>query len=255
MGERLSGKVAIVTGGASGIGAATCRLFAEEGAKGVVIADINEELGGEVADQIREQGGDAFYIFLDVSDEQQWIDTVAATVERYGRLDVTVNNAGMSTWESRKNVEDTTLEIWNRMHAVNVTGVFLGTKYSIPEMRKVGGGSIINISSIYGIVGSKSGTSYHSAKGGVRTFTKATAIQYAAENIRSNSIHPGFADTGMTAELHAQPAEHARRISQTPIGRMGTPEDMAWGCLYLASDESSFVTGVELPIDGGMTAQ
>ena len=180
MGNRLSGKVAIVTGGSSGIGAATCRLFAEEGAKGVVIADINEGLGGEVADQIRKQGGDAFYIFLDVSDEQQWIDTVAATVERYGRLDVTVNNAGMSTWESRKNVEDTTLEIWNRMHAVNVTGVFLGTKYSIPEMRKVGGGSIINISSIYGIVGSKGGTSYHSAKGGVRTFTKATAIQYAA---------------------------------------------------------------------------
>ena len=255
MGNRLSGKVAIVTGGASGIGAATCRLFAKEGVKGVVIADINEELGEEVADQIRKQGGDAFYIFLDVSDEQQWIDTVTTTVERYGRLDVTVNNAGMSTWESRKNVEDTTLEIWNRMHAVYVTGVFLGTKYSIPEMRKVGGGSIINISSIYGIVGSKGGTSYHSAKGGVRTFTKATAIQYAAENIRANSIHPGFADTGMTAELHAQPDEHARRISQTPIGRMGTPEDMAWGCLYLASDESSFVTGVELPIDGGMTAQ
>ena len=183
------------------------------------------------------------------------IDAVAATVDRYGRLDVTVNNAGMSTWESRKNVEDTTLEIWNRMHAVNATGVFLGTKHSIPEMRKVGGGSIINISSIYGIVGSKGGTSYHSAKGGVRTFTKATAIQYASENIRSNSIHPGFADTGMTAELHAQPDEHARRISQTPLGRMGTPEDMAWGCLYLASDESSFVTGVELPIDGGMTAQ
>ena len=255
MGNRLSGKVALVTGGASGIGAATCRLFAKEGAKGVVIADINEELGGEVADQIQKQGGDAHYIFLDVSEEQQWIDTVTATVERYGRLDITVNNAGMSTWESRKNVEDTTLEIWNRMHAVNVTGVFLGTKYSIPEMRKVGGGSIINISSIYGIVGSKGGTSYHSAKGGVRTFTKATAIQYAAENIRSNSIHPGFADTGMTAELHAQPEEHARRISQTPIGRMGTPEDMAWGCLYLASGESSFVTGVELPIDGGMTAQ
>ena len=255
MGNRLLGKVAIVTGGASGIGAATCRLFAEEGAKGVVIADINEKLGGEVADQIREKGGNAFYFCLDVSEEQQWIDTVAETVERYGRLDVTVNNAGMSTWESRKNVEETTLEIWNRMHAVNVTGVFLGTKYSIPEMRKVGGGSNINISSIYGIVGSKSATSYHSAKGGVRTFTKATAIQYAAENIRSNSIHPGFADTGMTAELHAQPDEHARRISQPPIGRMGTPEDMAWGCLYLASDESSFVTGVELPIDGGMTAQ
>jgi len=172
MGNRLSGKVAIVTGGASGIGAATCRLFAKEGAKGVVISDINEELGGEVADQIREQGGDALYISLDVSEEQQWIDTVAATVERYGRLDVTVNNAGMSTWESRKNVEDTTLEIWNRMHAVNVTGVFLGTKYSIPEMRKVGGGSIINISSIYGIVGSKGGTSYHSAKGACELLPK-----------------------------------------------------------------------------------
>jgi cyclopentanol dehydrogenase len=255
MGNRLSGKVAIVTGGASGIGAATCRLFAEEGAKGVVIADINKDLGREVAGRIQGQGGDAFFISLDVSEEQQWINTVTATVERYGRLDVTVNNAGMSTWESRKNVEDTTLEIWNRMHAVNVTGVFLGTKYSIPEMRKVGGGSIINISSIYGIVGSKSATSYHSAKGGVRTFTKATAIQYASENIRSNSIHPGFADTAMTAEFHAKPEERARRISQTPIGRMGTPEDMAWGCLYLASDESSFVTGIELPIDGGMTAQ
>ena len=137
MGNRLSGKVAIVTGGASGIGAATCQLFAKEGAKGVVIADINEELGGEVADQIREQGGDAFYIFLDVSEEQQWIDTVAATVERYGRLDVTVNNAGMSTWESRKNVEDTTLAIWNRMHAVNVTGCFWGLNIQYQKCEKL----------------------------------------------------------------------------------------------------------------------
>ena len=137
MSKRLSGKVAIVTGGASGIGAATCRLFAQEGAKGVVVADINEELGMAVANEIQGQGSDAFFILLDVSEEQQWIEAVAATVARYGRLDVTVNNAGMSTWESRKNVEDTTLEIWNRMHAVNATGVFLGTKHSIPECAKL----------------------------------------------------------------------------------------------------------------------
>jgi cyclopentanol dehydrogenase len=252
---RLEGKVAIVTGGASGIGAATCRFFAREGMKGVAVADINDELGRQVAHEIEQGGGHAFFVKLDVIDEQQWQDAVAATVGRYGRLDVTVNNAGMSGLESRKNVEDTTLEIWNRLHAVNVTGVFLGTKYSIPEMRKVGGGSIINISSIYGIVGSKGGTAYHASKGAVRTFTKAAAIQYASEYIRVNSIHPGFADTGMTRELHAQPDERERRLSVTPLGRMGTPEDMAWGCVYLASDESSFVTGAELVIDGGMIAQ
>jgi cyclopentanol dehydrogenase len=252
---RLEGKVAIVTGGASGIGAATCRFFAREGMKGVAVADINVEPGRQVANKIEESGGHAFFVELDVTDEQQWQNAIAATIERYGRLDVTVNNAGISLPEARKNVEETTLEAWNRMHAVNVTGVFLGTKYSIPEMRKVGGGSIINISSIYGIVGSQSGTAYHSSKGAVRTFTKAAAIQYAPENIRVNSIHPGFADTGMTRELHAQPGERERRISLTPLGRMGTPEDIAWGCVYLASDESSFVTGAELVIDGGMIAQ
>lgn len=252
---RLEGKVAIVTGGASGIGAATCKFFAREGMKGVVVADIDDEKGRQVAAEIEDAGGSAFFVHLDVSDEQQWKDAVAATVARYGKLNVTVNNAGMSVPAARQNVENTTLEVWNQMHAVNLTGVFLGTKHSVPEMRRAGSGSIINISSIYGIVGSKSGTAYHSAKGGVRTFTKAVAIQYAPEQIRVNSIHPGFADTGMTAELHAQPGERERRSALTPLGRIGQPEDMAWGCVYLASDESSFVTGAELVIDGGMIAQ
>ena len=252
---RLKNKVAIVTGGASGIGAATCRLYAQEGAAGIVVADINEEAGRSVADGIVQAGGEAIFIHLDVSVESQWIHTVNATVERYGRLDITVNNAGMSVPESRVKVEDTTVEIWDRLHAVNSTGVFLGAKHSIPPMREYGSGSIINISSIYGIVGSTGTTAYHSAKGSVRTFTKAVAIQYAPDLIRCNSVHPGFADTGMTAAVHANPEEWNKRVSQTPIGRMGTAEDIAWGCVFLGSDESSFMTGAELVIDGGMTAQ
>jgi NAD(P)-dependent dehydrogenase (short-subunit alcohol dehydrogenase family) len=252
---RLKNKVAIVTGGASGIGAATCRLYAQEGAAGIVVADINEEAGQSVADYIAKAGGEAIFVHLDVSVESQWIDAVKATIERYNRLDITVNNAGMSVAESRVKVEDTTVEIWDRLHAVNSTGVFLGTKHSIAPMRENGSGSIINISSIYGIVGSTGTTAYHSAKGSVRTFTKAVAIQYAPDLIRCNSVHPGFADTGMTAAVHADPEEWNKRVSQTPIGRMGTAEDIAWGCVFLGSDESSFMTGAELVIDGGMTAQ
>ena len=175
---RLKNKVALVTGGASGIGAATCQLYAQEGAAGIVVTDINEEAGRSVADDIIQAGGKAIFIHLDVSVESQWIDTVNTTIQRYGQLDITVNNAGMSVPESRVKVEDTTIEIWDRLHAVNSTGVFLGTKHSIPPMRANGSGSIINISSIYGIVGSISTTAYHSAKGSVRTFTKAAAIQY-----------------------------------------------------------------------------
>ena len=252
---RLEGKVGLVTGASSGIGAATARFFANEGMAGVIVADINDELGVQVVGEINEGGGNAMYVHLDVSDEDQWQVAVKAAVAKYGGLDVTMNNAGMSVPASRKKVEDTTLEIWNAMHAVNATGVFLGMKHSIPEMRKRGGGSIINTSSIFGIVGSGGGTAYHSAKGAVRTLTKAAAIQYAPEKIRVNSIHPGFADTGMTKDLHAQPGERERRIALIPLGRMGLPEDMAWGAVYLASDESSFVTGIELVIDGGTIAQ
>ena len=252
---RLEGKIGLVTGASSGIGAATARFFANEGMAGVVVADINDELGEKVVAEINAGGGNAMYVHLDVSDEDQWIAAVAACVAKYGGVDVTMNNAGMSGPASRKKVEDTTLEIWNAMHAVNNTGVFLGMKHSIPEMRKRGGGSIINTSSIYGIMGSASGTAYHSAKGAVRMLTKAAAIQYAPEKIRVNSIHPGFADTGMTEELHAQPGERERRIGLIPLGRMGMPEDMAWGAVYLASDESNFVTALELVIDGGTIAQ
>ncbi len=253
-GRRLEGKVGLVTGGASGIGASTCRLFAGEGAS-VVIADIDEALGREVEAEIVGAGGDATFLQLDVSDEDAWVSVIGDTVRRYGRLDVVVNNAGMSGAQSRAVVEDTGLDIWNRVMGVNSTGVFLGTKHAIPEMRKAGGGSVINVSSIYGIVGSKGGTVYHASKGAVRAFTKAAAVQYAPEGIRVNTVCPGFADTEMTRGLHAQPGVREYRESVTPLGRLGQPDDIAWGIVYLASDEARFVTGCDLIIDGGMTAQ
>ncbi|MCH8817872.1 MAG: glucose 1-dehydrogenase [Chloroflexi bacterium] len=250
---RLEGKVAIVSGGASGIGEATSRLFAAEGAS-VVIADINDELGAALESDIRDGGGEAAYLKLDVRDEEQWRAVVAETVTRFGKLDIVVNNAGISA-PGRPPTEEQTVEGWDAVMAVNAKGVFLGTKHAIPEMRKAGGGSIVNISSIYGNVGSKGGTAYHASKGACRTFSKAAAIQYAGEQIRVNSVHPGFVDTPMTAELHSLPSVHEERVAKTPLGRMGLPEDIAYGILYLASDESRFVTGSELVIDGGMTAQ
>ena len=250
---RLEGKVAIVSGGASGIGEATSRLFAAEGAS-VVIADINDELGAALESDIRDGGGEAAYLKLDVTDEEQWRAVVAETVTRFGKLDIVVNNAGISA-PGRPPTEEQTVEGWDAVMAVNAKGVFLGTKHAIPEMRKAGGGSIVNISSVYGIVGSKGGTAYHASKGACRSFSKAAAIQYAGEQIRVNSVHPGFVDTPMTAELHSLPSVHEERVAKTPLGRMGLPEDIAYGILYLASDESRFVTGSELVIDGGMTAQ
>ena len=250
---RLEGKVAIVSGGASGIGEATSRLFTREGAR-VVIADVNDELGAALESDIKNGGEEAAYLRLDVTDEAQWQSVVAETIYRYGRLDIVVNSAGISV-PGRPSTEDQTVEDWDAVMAVNAKGVFLGTKHAIPEMRKVGGGSVINISSVYGNVGSRGGTAYHASKGAVRTFSKAAAIQYADEQIRVNSVHPGFVDTPMTETMHAQPAVHDERLSKTPLGRMGVPSDIAYGILYLASEESSFVTGSELIIDGGMTAQ
>ena len=253
--KRLVGKVAIVTGGASGIGEATSRLFARHGAK-VVIADIQDERGKMVADSIARSGGEAAYMRLDVADEAQWERTVAGTVKRFGKLDVLVNNAGMSGPRGREPIEAAKRENWDTVMAVNATGVLLGMKHAIPEMRKAGGGSIINISSIYGIVGAKTGGAvYHASKGAVRILSKLGGVQYASDRIRVNSVHPGFVDSPMTEELHSRPGVREERISLTPIGRIGTPEDIAWGNLYLASDEASFVTGAELVIDGGMTAR
>ena len=248
---RVEGKVALVSGGARGIGAATAKILAQEGAS-VVIADVLEDDGRATEAQISESGGRATFMRLDVTNEENWTQVIEATVATYGRLDVLVNNAGIS---GRTTVQETLEETWDRVMAVNGKGVFLGTKLAISELRKAGGGSIINISSIYGIVGSETSTPYHASKGAVRIFTKAAAIQYASEGIRVNSVHPGFVDSPMTAAAHSIPEVHDLRVGRTPLGRMGTPEDIAAGILYLASDESSFVTGSELVIDGGMTAQ
>ena len=249
---RLEGKVALISGGARGQGAAEAKLFAGEGAK-VVFGDILDDLGKQVEAEIHEVGGEALYIHLDVTNAADWASAVEAAVSRYGRLDVLVNNAGITI---RKNVEDTTEEDWDRIMAINAKGVFLGTKQAIPAMRESGGGSIVNISSTAGLVGSPySGASYAATKGAVRLFTKATAIQYAKESIRCNSVHPGLLETPMTQDMLADAAHREERTQRIPLGRVGTAEDVANGVLYLASDEASFVTGSELVIDGGATAQ
>ena len=248
---RLEGKVALISGGARGMGAAEAKMFAREGAK-VVICDVLDEEGRRTEAEINETGGECIFVRLDVTDEAQWANAVSATVARFGKLDVLVNNAGIT---GRANVEDTTVELWDQVMDINAKGVFLGTKVAIPEMRKAGGGSIINISSIYGIVGSGASASYHASKGAVRLFTKSTAIQYAKESIRANSIHPGPIATPMTETSRAERELNQLMLARTPMGRWAQPEEVAYGALYLASDESAFVTGSELVIDGGWTAQ
>ena len=257
VGRRLEGKVAMITGGASGIGAASARLFAEHGA-GVAIADLNDNLGRQVADEISAAGGQALYRHLDTSEEDEWIEVMKSVLERFGRLDIMLNAAGVSgrgaDGATSPRVEKLDIANWNHVMAVNATGVFLGTKHAIGPMLAAGGGSIINISSIYGIVGSINSASYHASKGAVRTFTKAAAAQYAAQGVRVNSVHPGFVDTPMTQPIHDDPARAGPRLAQTPAGHFGQPIDIACGCLFLASDESRWMTGAELVIDGGMTA-
>ena len=249
---RLSGKVAIISGGARGQGAEEARLFAREGAK-VCFGDILDEEGLKLEAEIRELGGEVTYARLDVTEEVDWRKLVELTESRYGKLDVLVNNAGISIGTRR--IEETTVEEWERLMDVNVTGVFLGTKQAIPALRRSGGGSIVNISSTAGIVGIGRSAAYTTSKGAVRLFTKATAIEYAKENIRCNSVHPGPINTPFLQELLDDPERLQQRLSRVPLGRLGTPEDIAYGVLYLSSDESSFVTGSELVIDGGTTAE
>jgi NAD(P)-dependent dehydrogenase (short-subunit alcohol dehydrogenase family) len=206
-----------------------------------------------VAAEIAELGGEAVYVHLDVTREEDWQSAVQAAVSAFGKLDVLVNNAGI--WR-RGRVEDTTVEDWDAVQNVNSKGVFLGAKAAIPEMRKAGGGSVINISSTAGLVGGPRSTAYTASKGAVRLFTKATAIQYAGEGIRSNSIHPGPIDTEMIQQVwQGEDNSREESIARTPLGRVGTVDDIAYGALFLASDESSFMTGSELVIDGGSTAQ
>jgi 3alpha(or 20beta)-hydroxysteroid dehydrogenase len=250
---RLAGKVALISGGARGMGAVEARLFAREGAR-VVVGDILEGEGRQVEAEIAAKGGEAVFVALDVTREADWERAVAAAERRFGKLDVLVNNAGVGGGGTR--LEDTTVEAWDHVMDVNAKGVFLGTRAVIPAMRRAGGGSIVNISSQLGLVGMDISTpQYQASKGAVRLLTKLTALQYARERIRCNSVHPGPIVTAMTERARSDPERYRTMLSRIPMGRYGDPEEVASGVLYLASDEASYVTGSELVIDGGWTAQ
>ena len=244
---RMDGKVALVSGGAKGQGAAEARLFAREGAR-VVIGDVLDEAGKRVADGIVGSGGEAVFVHLDVTSAADWRAAVRAAEESFGGLNVLVNNAGI--WRGGR-VEETNEADWDAIFDVNAKGVFLGTRAAIPAMRRAGGGSIVNVSSSVAMVGVDRATAYPAAKGAVRTFSKLTAIQYAGEGIRANTLLPGPIETDLLREVFGGGAINA----YTPLGRVGTPSDIAYAALYLASDESLFVTGSELVVDGGATAE
>ena len=251
-GPRLAGKVALISGGARGIGGATARLFGREGAR-VIIGDVLEPEGRAMEAELVAAGSEAAYVRLDVTSEAEWERAVAATTTRFGRLDILVNNAGIG---GAGRLEDVTVEQWTRVMDVNAKGVFLGTRAAIPVMRRAGAGAIVNISSQLGLVGmDDSSPQYQASKGAVRLLTKLTAVQYAKEKIRANSVHPGPIVTPMTEARRADPVVKARMVSRVPLGRYGEAEEIALGVLYLASDEALYVTGSELVIDGGWTAQ
>ena len=249
--RRLDGRVALVTGAASGIGAATARRLAEEGCA-VMLTDIQDEAGELVAKDIVGHGGRASFHHHDVASEADWESAVRATVDTYGRLDVLVNNAGMGDLAV---IEETSLEDWNRTMGIDGTGVFLGMKTAAEALKASGHGSVVNISSIFGTSGGF-GTSpaYHAAKGAVRTLTKNIALHWAPDGVRVNSIHPGFIDTPILDQAKGTPFEQTM-IDLTPMARLGKPEEVAAGVAYLASDDASFVTGLELYIDGGYIAR
>ena len=250
--ERLKGKVALISGAAKGMGAVEARMFAKEGAS-LVLGDVLEDEGAKLALEISAGGASCVFTPLDVRKTSQWESAVTKATSAYGRLDVLVNNAGVT---SRMNLLDTTEEDWDRVLDINAKGSFLGIKAVIPAMRKSGGGSIVNISSQLGLVGGDfSSPQYQASKGAVRILTKSVAIQYASEGIRCNSVHPAPIETDMTADVRADKNRLADMVRRIPMGRYGTPEEVAYAVLYLASNESSFVTGSELVVDGGWTAQ
>ena len=246
---RLDGKVAIISGGSKGQGAVEAKLFVSEGAK-VLFGDILDDEGQQIESEIAETGGEATYCHLDVTSESDWESVVRLAEEKYGRLDILVNNAGVSI---RHDGMDLSGDEWDAVMNINAKGVFLGTKACIPAMQRAGGGSIVNISSIAGNYGRPLAAPVYSAsKGAVRVFTKSTAGRFSADGIRANSIHPGPIDTDMirAATNSVRPES---RVGEIPLGRLGKPEDVAFGVLFLASDESSFITASELTIDGGVT--
>jgi 3(or 17)beta-hydroxysteroid dehydrogenase len=254
---RVAGKVALVTGAASGLGAACARMLAREGAT-LVLTDLNEAGGKSVLRDIEAAGGSGIYLNLDVTREEDWTAGMAQVKERYGRLNITLNAAGTNI--ARSFPTDTALADWRRLMAVNLDGVFLGTKHSILAMQASDpvNGSIINISSIMGIISVPDIAAYSATKGGVRLYSKSVALSCAEKklNVRINTIHPGYIDTPLLVARFATPEEGRRHYEGlAPVGRLGQPDDVAYGVLYLASDESSFVTGAELVIDGGYTAR
>jgi NAD(P)-dependent dehydrogenase (short-subunit alcohol dehydrogenase family) len=256
MSSRLSGKVAVVTGGSMGIGEATCLLFGKEGAK-VAVTDINDALGQEVIKKIKAAGGEAQFWHLNTAKEQEAKDVMADINKTFGKIDILVNNAGIAGAD--KPTHEITEAEWDALTAVNVKGVFFCTKHALPYMLKNKSGSIVNISSIYGLVGAPDLPPYHASKGAVRLMSKTDAMIYAKDNIRVNSVHPGYIWTPLVetfAKAHGDTEQFRKEVGNLhPLGHMGESIDIAYGILYLASDESKFVTGSELVIDGGYTAR
>jgi NAD(P)-dependent dehydrogenase (short-subunit alcohol dehydrogenase family) len=249
---RLEGKVAIITGGAHGMGAVEAFLFAKEGAK-VVVADIREDDARKVEAEIAEAGGEAMVVMLNVSKEDQWEQAIADVIARFGKLDILVNNAGISG-SGEKDFGSTAA--WDQLMDINAKSVFLGMKHAIPEMEKVGGGSIVNISSISGMVGqSYVHPGYNASKGAVRLVTKAAAVQHAKSGIRVNSVHPGSMPPMLTSGARGDGGSQDARMAAIPMGREGQPIEVANAVLFMASDEASYITGTELMVDGGFTAR
>jgi NAD(P)-dependent dehydrogenase (short-subunit alcohol dehydrogenase family) len=248
---RLKDKVAIVTGAASGMGASTAKVFAAEGAK-VLCADVNDADGETVVGIITQAGGTARYQHLDVSDVDQWQVIVDAAIAAWGTVDVLVNNAGIAGSDPDR----LSLAVWEQQMSINARGVFLGMRAVIPVMQKAKRGSIVNTSSISGVVGQVFvHPGYNAAKGAVRAMTKAAAVQYARDNIRVNSVHPGMLPPMRTSKMSADPAVRAKAIAAVPMKREGRVEEVAYANLFLASDEASYITGIEMPVDGGYLAQ
>ena len=248
---KLKGKTALITGAAQGIGAGIARLFAAEGAV-VFICDLLADPGAATASEIEKAGGKAYFQSLNVTDEASWIAALEAVVKTSGRLDILVNNAGINI---REPIEEMKVENFDKMLAVNVKGPFIGIKHAIPVMRGGGGGSIINMSSICGLVGHKFTTeAYTITKGALTLMTKTVGVRYAKDNIRCNSIHPSTVYTPLVEEMFKDPEKKAQRFGEIPLGRLATAEDVAYAALYLASDEAAFLNGVALPVDGGLTA-